>query len=91
MNEHAGRKLEQAIASDLRTNELGITVTVTGEQLTLRGEVASRARRDAVISVVHEHLPEAEVTDELVISADETDPPAESELITDHERTPDDA
>jgi len=88
--QHARHKLEQAVANDLRTNELGITVEMIGDRIVLRGEVASRERRDAVLTVLHEKAPEIDVTDELVISADDVRPPHGSEVIPPaHERTPD--
>ena len=91
--EHASHKLEQAVANDLRTNELGITVEATADRVVLRGEVASRERRDAVLAVVHEKVPDADIADELVISGDDLTPPQDTELITppDRERTDNDA
>jgi hypothetical protein len=90
MNTHASNKLEQALANDLRTNELGITVEIVADRIVLRGEVASRDRRDAVLTVVHEHAPDTDVTDELLISGDDVHPPHESEVITPaNERTDD--
>jgi hypothetical protein len=91
--ENASHKLEQAVANDLRTNELGITVEVMADHVVLRGEVASRERRDAVLAVVREKVPDADITDELVISGDDVAPPQDTELISPshRERTIDDA
>ncbi len=84
--ENASHKLEQAVANDLRTNELGITVEAVGDHVILRGEVASRERRDAVLAVVQEKAPEVDISDELVISGDDVTPPQDSELISPQHR-----
>jgi hypothetical protein len=80
---HAGPRLEQAIANDLRTNELGIRVEVIDRRVILRGEVASDDRRAAVVAVAQENLPEAEIVDELRLS-DAAGPPTGTERVDPH-------
>lgn len=76
----SGQRLEQAIANDTRTNELGIHVEVVDRRVTVRGEVASTERRDAVLCVVRERMPEAQVIDQLTVS-DATAPPRRTEVV----------
>ena len=77
---HVSQRVEQAIANDLRTNELGIRVEVIDRRLILRGEVASDDRRAAVITVAQEQMPSAEIVDEIRLS-DAADPPRRSEVV----------
>ncbi|HUQ00593.1 MAG TPA: BON domain-containing protein [Aeromicrobium sp.] len=77
---HASQRLEQAIANDVRTNELGIRVEVIDRRVILRGEVASEDRRAAVVAVAREQIPSAQIVDELRLS-DAADPPKRSEIV----------
>lgn len=77
---HVSQRVEQAIANDLRTNELGIRVEVIDRRAILRGEVASEERRSAVLAVAREQLPECQIVDELRLS-DAADPPRRSEVV----------
>ena len=47
-----GSHIEQQLAEDARTSELGIQVTVLGDRVLLRGEVAGAERRARVDEVV---------------------------------------
>jgi hypothetical protein len=78
--EHTNQRVEQAIANDARTNELGVHIESIERRVIVRGEVASEERRDAVLTVVHEHLPEAEIVDQLQLS-DDTQPPGRTEIV----------
>ncbi|MFL6089684.1 MAG: BON domain-containing protein [Aeromicrobium sp.] len=77
---HANQRLEQAIANDLRTNELGIRVQVIDHRVVLRGEVASEERRAAVLTVAQEHMPASHIIDEIRLS-DAADPPDGTERV----------
>lgn len=79
-NEHTNQRVEQAIANDARTNELGVRIECIDRRVVVRGEVASDKRRDAVLTVVHEQLPEAQVIDRLRLS-DATQPPGRTEVV----------
>jgi hypothetical protein len=75
------RRLEKALAEDPRTNELGIQVSVARGLVVLHGEVASDERRLAVLEVVWDQVPEADVDDRLFISADTVERPSTTEVI----------
>jgi len=79
-HEHTNQRVEQAIANDDRTNELGVHIECIDRRVLVRGEVASEQRRDAVLAVVHEQLPEAQIIDQLRLS-DATRPPRRTEII----------
>jgi hypothetical protein len=70
MNEQQARDLERAIATDPRTNELGIRIQVRGDHLVVSGEVASQERRATVIAVVREHEPGLDIVDHIMLSAE---------------------
>ena len=48
--------LESALAEDDRIHEMGVHVTVCGEQVVVSGSVASEGRRQEVMAVAHEHV-----------------------------------
>lgn len=79
-NENTSQRIEQAIANDARTNELGVRIECVDGRVLIRGEVASAARREAVLTVVHEHLPDAEIVDHLHLS-DAAQPPRHTEVV----------
>jgi osmotically-inducible protein OsmY len=79
-HEHTNQRVEQAIANDARTNELGVHIECIDRRVLVRGEVASEQRRDAVLAVVHEQLPEAQIIDQLRLS-DATRPPRRTEIV----------
>lgn len=78
--EHTTQRVEQAIANDARTNELGVHIECVDRHVLVRGEVASVERRDAVLTVVREQLPDADIVDHLHVS-DAAQPPQESEVV----------
>ncbi|HKY59337.1 MAG TPA: hypothetical protein VJL80_14970 [Aeromicrobium sp.] len=80
MSEHTNQRVEQAIANDARTHELGVRIECIDRRVLVRGQVASRERRAAVLTVVREQLPEAEIVDHLRLS-DATQPPSRTETI----------
>lgn len=75
------RQIEKALADNPRTNELGVQVQFSRGQVTLQGEVASDERRRAVLDVVWEEAPDADIDDRLFISAIAVAPPPEPEVI----------
>ena len=79
-HQHTNQRVEQAIANDARTNELGVRIECIDHRVLVRGEVASQERRDAVLAVVREQLPKAEIVDHLRLS-DATDPPLRTEHV----------
>jgi len=79
-NGHTNQRVEQAIANDARTNELGVRIECIDRRVVVRGEVASDERRDAVLTVVHEQLPAAEIVDQLRLS-DATQAPRRTEVV----------
>ncbi|MFD7076591.1 BON domain-containing protein [Nocardioides sp. NPDC059952] len=70
MNERLARDLEREIATDPRTNELGIRVEVRSDHLVVSGEVASEERRATVLEVVREHEPGRDIVDHVMLSAE---------------------
>lgn len=80
MTEHTNQRVEQAIANDARTNELGVRIECIDQRVLVRGEVASEERRDAVLTVVREQLPEAEIVDHLRLS-DAAAAPSRTEVV----------
>lgn len=75
---HAGR-IEQALAEDPRTHELGIQAEVRGDAVYLRGDVAGEERRQLVSQVVQEVAPELRVRNE--VSVTEMEPPGDGEML----------
>jgi hypothetical protein len=55
--EYRVHRAQQALARDPRTLELGLDVSVRGDQVFVTGVVASESRRVAVADVVSETLP----------------------------------
>ena len=70
MNEQQARDLERAIATDPRTNELGIRIQVRGDHLVVSGEVASQERRSTVLEIIREHDTGLDIVDYIVLSAE---------------------
>jgi BON domain len=74
----AGR-LEQALATDARTHELGVRVEVEGGIAYLRGEVAAAERRDLIGRVAKEAAPGIAIRNEVtVMEVLPPDPPREN-------------
>jgi hypothetical protein len=70
MNEQQARDLEREIATDPRTNELGIRLQVRGDNLVVSGEVASEERRSTVLEIIREHDTGLDIVDYIVLSAE---------------------
>lgn len=77
---HTNQRVEQAIANDVRTNELGIRIECIDHRVIVRGEVASQERREAVLDIVREQLPDAQIVDHLRLS-DAASPPQRTEVL----------
>ncbi|MCE5291935.1 MAG: BON domain-containing protein [Nocardiaceae bacterium] len=58
-------RLREAFAHDPRAGELGISVSVAGNHVTLTGLISSTLRRQALETIVREHLPDAEIDDQV--------------------------
>jgi hypothetical protein len=69
--------LEQALATDPRTHELGVRIEVDGGVAYLRGEVAAQERRAMVAAVAGEAAPELIIRNEVTVL--EVLPPLTSE------------
>jgi hypothetical protein len=54
---YLGSRIEQRLAEDPRTAELGIHIRVAGARVFVSGEVACADRRARVVEVVHELAP----------------------------------
>lgn len=76
-NEHPGEylvaHLQEMLAADPRTDELGIEVTVSGSMIVLDGTVATAERRQAAEDIAREAFGQHQVRNELVV-ADLTEP-----------------
>lgn len=68
-----------ALATDERTAELGVRVSVRGDTLLLTGTVAGQARREEVTRVAREAAPDLTVVDDLRVT-DCTAPTGHEEL-----------
>jgi len=77
--QYAAMRLQQALAEDPRTAELGIKVTVRPGEVFLRGEVMTEERRDRLAEVVAEHAPDLRIHNEVRL-ADCTEPTGEETL-----------
>ena len=65
---YLAKAIEEAIAGDERTAELGISVEVRAGRAFLHGTVATAQRKDAVTAVASEHAPGHDVVNELMVS-----------------------
>jgi hypothetical protein len=70
-------RVQEALAHDPRAGELDVQVKVVGDQVFLRGAVATSERRDAVQAVVGELLPDYRVHNEVSVVAHDEDPEPE--------------
>ncbi|MER7502871.1 BON domain-containing protein [Nonomuraea pusilla] len=68
--QYVAARVQQALAEDGRTNELGIRVDVRGDQLFLRGQVSETEQRDRLGLVAHEAAPELHLHNEITIVGD---------------------
>ncbi|MEV0678888.1 BON domain-containing protein [Actinosynnema sp. NPDC050436] len=72
--QYLSARLRRALAEDPRTTELGVRVTVRGDNVLLSGDVACAARRDELEAVIREVAPELTVLDDVrVVPAGEPD------------------
>jgi hypothetical protein len=77
--QYVAARVQQALAEDGRTNELGIRVDIRGDQLFLRGEVSGTGQRERLSQVAHEAAPELHLHNEIrVVEASE---PGEDERL----------
>ncbi len=75
----AGR-IEQALAGDPRTNELGVHANVRGGVVYLRGEVATEQRRQLVTEVVRAAAPGLAIRNEVAVA--DIRPPGQEETLS---------
>jgi osmotically-inducible protein OsmY len=64
---YLAKAIEESIADDDRTAELGVQVRVRAGRVVLRGTVASPARKDAAAAVAAEHAPGHEIVNKITI------------------------
>jgi osmotically-inducible protein OsmY len=60
-------RVREALASDARTNELGIEVAVAGGKVHLSGTTATRDRKKAIGQVAREVLGDRDVVNEVTV------------------------
>jgi hypothetical protein len=60
--------VREALACDGRVNELEIEIAVTGNKISLSGDVATPERKQAISDVVQECLPEHEIYNEVNVT-----------------------
>jgi osmotically-inducible protein OsmY len=72
-------QIERALASDPRTNELGVRADVRDQVVILRGEVAAEQRRRLIAEVARDAAPGLEIRNEVSVS--ELRPPEEEEML----------
>ncbi|MEV4076498.1 BON domain-containing protein [Nonomuraea fuscirosea] len=65
--QYVAARVQQALAEDGRTHELGIRVDIRGDQLFLRGQVSGTEQRERLGQVAHEAAPELHVHNEINI------------------------
>jgi osmotically-inducible protein OsmY len=66
--QYSATRLQQALAEDPRTTELGIKVTVRPGHVFLRGQVMTAARRDRLTEVVAEEAPDLQIHNEVRVA-----------------------
>ncbi|WP_336206124.1 BON domain-containing protein [Nonomuraea sp. LPB2021202275-12-8] len=77
--QYVAARVQQALAEDTRTNELGIRVDIRGDQLFLRGQVSESEQRDRLGEVARETAPALYVHNEIKI-VDVTEPGEDEHL-----------
>jgi osmotically-inducible protein OsmY len=77
--QYSAARIQQAVAEDARTTELGIKVTVRPGHVFLRGEVMSPVRRERLTEVVAELAPDLQIHNEVRV-ADVPEPADEETL-----------
>ena len=71
--------LAEALATDPRVGELGLTLRIDGGVVRVEGVVPTPQRRDAIETVIRERLPEAEVDNRIVV--EELSPGGDPEVV----------
>ncbi|MGS2640961.1 BON domain-containing protein [Streptosporangium sp. LJ11] len=77
--QYVAARVQRALAEDERTTELGIRVDIRGDQLYLRGQVASTDRSKLIAEVAGEAAPGLAIHNEMDI-VDVRDPVGEERL-----------
>ena len=77
--QYSAARIQQAVAEDSRTTELGIKVMVRPGHVFLRGEVMSPQRRERLTEVVAELAPDLQIHNEVRV-ADMPEPIDEEKL-----------
>ncbi|MFC5830090.1 BON domain-containing protein [Nonomuraea insulae] len=77
--QYVAARVQQALAEDGRTHELGIRVDIRGEQLFLRGQVSGVEQRERLGQVAREAAPELHVHNEIKV-VDVTEPGEDEHL-----------
>ncbi|MEU0568305.1 BON domain-containing protein [Nonomuraea sp. NPDC005983] len=77
--QYVAARVQQALAEDERTCELGIRVDIRGDQLFLRGQVSGAEHRDRLGEVAHEVAPGLRLHNEIRI-VDVTEPGEDEHL-----------
>ncbi len=66
--QYVASRIQQGLAEDPRTAELGIRVDVRPDLVYLRGRVSSDEQRAAIIKVAREIVPDLEICDEITVT-----------------------
>jgi osmotically-inducible protein OsmY len=72
--------IEDALIRDPRVNEQGLHVSIAGDRVFVTGTVSTKQRREAVVDVVRELLPECQLRNEVTVSTDYPEPSDEEHL-----------
>ena len=78
--EYLIQRLQDALATDARTGELGLEVEATDDGLVVKGVVGSEERRAAILEVARDTVPEVPVSNETAVK--QVRPPQEQERIS---------
>jgi hypothetical protein len=81
-DEHIAADLEELLAEDDRVNEQGVRVQVRNGVVMVRGTVATRNRRDAILALLGEQLPDTPVELDVAVLAEELHPPSGEECVS---------
>ncbi|MEO3870631.1 BON domain-containing protein [Nonomuraea sp. B12E4] len=65
--QYVAARVQQALAEDGRTHELGIRVDIRGDQLFLRGQVSGAEQRLRLGEVAHETAPDFHLHNEIQV------------------------
>ncbi|MEV0597151.1 BON domain-containing protein [Nonomuraea cavernae] len=65
--QYVAARVQQALAEDTRTHELGIHVDIRGDQMFLRGKVSGAEQRERLGAVAHEAAPGLRMHNEIKI------------------------